>query len=60
MRISVAVGLLALLAGCEQKLHSTKSDARAMPSVSVAPVPVPAVPPAAPEPVGRPKPPPEI
>jgi hypothetical protein len=54
MRILVAVGLLALLAGCEQKLHSTKSDARALPSVSVAPAPAPAPPVA---PVAKPKPP---
>jgi len=60
MRILIAVGLLALLAGCEQKLHSTKADARAMPSVSVAPVPAPVGPPAAPVPAAKPKPPPEI
>lgn len=61
MRIVFAVGLLATLVGCEQKLHSTKSDARAMPSVSVAPVPAPAPErPAAPLPVAKPKPPPEI
>lgn len=57
MRNLVGIGLLALLAGCEQKLHSTRSDARAMPSVAVAPAPLP--PPAAP-PSARSKPLPEI
>lgn len=57
MRNLVAVGLLALLAGCEQKLHSTKSDARAMPSVAVTPVPEP---PSVWPPVASPKPPPDI
>jgi hypothetical protein len=59
MRILVAVVLLALLAGCEQKIHSTKSDSPALPSVSVVPAPEPsaALPPVA---QSKPKPPPEI
>ena len=60
MRNFVAIGLLTLLAGCEQKLHTTKSDGRAMPSVAVAPMPLPEPPPAAPPPRAKPKPPPEI
>lgn len=54
-----AAGLLgAALVGCEQKIHSTRSDSPALPSVSVAPVPAPE-PPAAPF-VPKPKPPPDI
>ncbi|WP_210519376.1 hypothetical protein [Hymenobacter terricola] len=65
MRTWIVVGLLgaalalATLAGCEQKIHSTKSDSPALPSVSVAPLPAPAE---APAPVVRaaPRPAPEI
>ncbi len=61
MRVLLAVGLLATLAGCEQKLHSTRADAPPLPSVSVAPSP-PVLPPAAPPPApkAKPLPPPEI
>ena len=42
MRSGRALGLLVLvLVGCEQRIHSTKSDASALPSVSVAPLPAP-------------------
>lgn len=59
MRNFVAIGLLTLLAGCEQKLHAIKSDGRVVPSVAVATMLLPE-PPTAPPPRAKPKPPPEI